>query len=121
MWPFKTKVRQRRLQVRKSIPSTRASIWKRFRQAGGIGSALLGVGFFAALVLMDNLPSDPLTYRAGQYVPQDIRAGVEFRVLSQELQNELLRNAGSTAPPVFRANTPLLEEISLALKNLPEQ
>ena len=86
-----------------------------------MGSVLLAAGLFVALLLLDVLPHDPLTYRAGQYIPQDIRARVEFRVLSQELQSELLRSAGSVTPPVFRLNATLMDEVSLALKNLPEQ
>ena len=121
MWPFKQKTRQRRLDVRKGLPSGAASKWARFREAGGIGSLLLAGVFFLALVLMDVLPAEPVGYRVGQYVPQDIRARVQFRVPSQELKEELLRKAENTTPPMFRLDTALLDEIQAALDNLPDQ
>ncbi len=121
MWPFKRKVRQRRLEVRKGIPSSLASKWKRFRQASGLGAVLLAAAFFVVLALMDALPPEPLPYRAGQYVPSDINARVAFRVLSKELQAGLQRKVENTAPPVFKLNTALIDEITGALKNLPEQ
>ena len=121
IWPFKKKLRQRRLEVRRNIPSVSASRWKCFVEAGGVGSVLLVGGLFLALVLMDASPLEPVPYRPGQYIPKDIHARVPFRILSHELQDELLRKADSTAPPIFKLNSSLIDEISIALRNLPEQ
>ncbi len=81
----------------------------------------MAAAFFVVLALMDALPPEPLPYRAGQYVPSDINARVAFRVLSKELQAGLQRKVENTAPPVFKLNTALIDEITGALKNLPEQ
>jgi len=121
MWPFKRKVHRRRLEVRKNIPSQRAPRWRRFRDAGGLGSALLGGAFFVVLVMLDLTPAEPLPYRPGQYVAEDIHARLDFSVLSPDRQRELQREAQVTTPPVFRLNTALADEVTATLKNLPDQ
>jgi len=121
MWPFKRQVPRRRLEVRKNIASQRPPRWKRFREAGGLGSTALAGAFFVALVVLDITPAEPLPYRPGQYIPQDIYARLEFSVLSPDRQRELQNEAQATMPPVFKLNTALMDEIFAMLKNLPDQ
>ena len=121
MWPFSKKISPRRLEVRKTIASGRTSVWSRLRETGGVGSVVLVTGFFVALILIDTVPADPLSYREGQYMPNDVHARVAFSVLSAERQRELQQKAEFTTPPVFRLNTALVDEILAALKNLPDQ
>jgi len=119
MWPFRKKVRQRRLEIRKSIAATGVSRWHSFRQAGGAGSVLLALAFFAGVVAMDVWPVDPFTYRTGQYVPQDVRARVSFPVRSREgFENAQSRILKTTAP-VFRLNSEVVDEILAQLRDMP--
>jgi len=78
MWPFTKKTTQRRLEVRKGIPSKTASLWRRFRQGGGVGSVMLAGVFYLCVAMLDVWPAVPLGYRAGQYVRDDVRARVDF-------------------------------------------
>ncbi len=120
MWPFKKKVKKRRLEVRKNIPP-RETLWKRFRELGGIGAILLTLLFYVGIVLMDVLPLDAMNYRQGQYVSKDIRARVAFKVPSKELKKDLKQKAEITTPPVFKFNASLADEITATLRNLTSQ
>ncbi len=120
MWPFKRKkVKQRRLEIRKAIRPTGGSLWRRFRQAGGLESVLLAAAFCAGVILMDAWPPYPRNHRVGQYLPRDVYARVPFQVLSQgELESER-RKILTTTPPTFRINEELRTEIGNALRALP--
>ena len=80
MWLFKKKVKQRRLEVRKSIPAAGPTRWQRLRADGGLVSMLLAAVFYVVALLLDICPIDPLPYRAGQYAPASISARVAFQV-----------------------------------------
>jgi len=80
MWPFKKKVKQRRLEVRRSIPAAGPTRWQRLRAGGGLVSMLLAAVFYVVALLLDICPIDPLPYRAGQYVPADLSSRVAFQV-----------------------------------------
>ncbi|MDP7163274.1 MAG: HDIG domain-containing protein [Phycisphaerae bacterium] len=121
MWPFKRKVKQRRLEVRKKISADGPSRWRRFRQSGGVVSALLVGVFYITALIMDVWPVDPRPYRLGQYVPVDILARVNFQVLPQERLEEQVRLARSAAPARFRADEAGIDEIISVLKALPRQ
>jgi len=119
MWPLKRKTRQRRLEVRKSRHSGRTGYWRRFRQAGGVGSSLLAAGFLLAALLIDLFPPDPLPYRLGQYVRHDIASRVSFAVPSPRAIREQVQKARSATPARFRADMELIDRIVAALAALP--
>ncbi len=121
MWPFRKKIPQRRLEVRKSIPSGHAGWWKRLREAGGLGGALLAVVFLIALAVMDVFPTDRVPYRRGQYISRDIHGRVAFRVLSLEGRERLRRDAENETPGVYKLDKALMDEIFKTLKRLPDQ
>ena len=77
MWPFKKKLPQRRLEVRKAKPAV-PGWWPRFRQAGGVGSSLLAVLLFAAALFLDATPLEPPGHRRGGYLDLDVYARVRF-------------------------------------------
>ena len=93
MWPFKRKVKQRRLEVRKKAQAARPFRWKRFCEAGGVASVLLAAICYVGAGAMDVWPPHPLPYRIGQYVPDDIYARVGFEVPSPERHEEMIKNA----------------------------
>ncbi|MDY6914285.1 MAG: HDIG domain-containing protein [Planctomycetota bacterium] len=119
MWPFKKKVRQRRLEVRKNIPAAELSHWQRLRQAGGVGPALLAAALYVVLVLLDVWPVDPFPYRRGQYVPREIHSRLTFKVPSDLRKAEAIQRAEGSTPATFQVNGPLLDEITGTLKALP--
>jgi len=85
MWPFKKKLKQRRLEVRKNIPAAGPAAWRRFRSAGGVVAVLLVAMFYLGVLLMDVWPLDPMLLRAGQFVPADIHARLGFHVPSEQV------------------------------------
>jgi len=87
--------------------------------AGGAGSLLLVVVFYTGVLVMDAWPPDPLPYRLGQYIPNDIYASVSFEVPSQRLLSEALDNARNTTAVTFRLNKTLVDEIIASLEALP--
>ncbi len=121
MWSFKKSPRKRRIDLHKKPASRPLAAWRRFSQAGGPVSAVLLVVFFAAMLIMDAWPMEPLTYRTGQHVPEDIRARVTFRVLSEQRLRQAQDNARRATPATFRPNEDLLDEIASKLRQLPER
>jgi len=119
MWPFRKKTKQRRLEVRKTIPSVGLSIWRRFREGGGIPSVLLVALFYLCVMVMDVWPIDPLPYRVGQYIPNDVYARVSFQVRSQKLLDEAEEKVRQSTPATFTLNTDLVKDIVKTLKELP--
>jgi len=121
MWPFKKKVKQRRMEVRKAIRQSGPRWWRSFREAGGLGSLLLVGAFYAAVLAMDAWPADPLPYRIGQYVPHDIHARVAFKDPSEKLRTELVSSIKDSTPATFALNEKLVEEILATLSAAPER
>ena len=119
MRALKKKARPRRVDARRGPPPGEATRWVRFRRAGAPGSIALALGFYLAVLLMAAWPLDPLGYRVGQYVANDITARCDFKVISPEKLSEAERDARITAPAVFRVNIALVDEIAAALKSLP--
>ncbi|MHC4562175.1 MAG: HD family phosphohydrolase [Planctomycetota bacterium] len=121
MWPFKTKIKQRRLEVRKSIQTAEVSVWAKLRASVGIVPMLLGVALLLGAVLLDAWPLDPFTYRMGQYIPSDIHARVAFSTYPTETLRKDKETARRGAPGVFRLDTALLDEILTTLRAAPDQ
>ena len=120
MWPFKRKLKQRRLEVRKGIQTAGAGWWRRFRTSVGVVPLLLTWIFFIGALLLDAWPLEPLTYRENQFIPANIYARVSFDFFPPQELAEALNQAHKSAPGVFRLNAPLLDEIVDALTAAPE-
>ncbi len=114
MWPFKKKVRQRRLEVRKHLPTRSKGWWQSFRQAGGVRSGLIVLGLLAALVALDRATGPLPPYRPGQYVPSDRLARVDF------LSKKNPEQARKFTPAVFSLDPKRLEEIQQRIEKLPD-
>ena len=117
MWPFKKRVRQRRLEVRKNIP-TQQGLWRRFVQAGGRGSAAIAFGFFAAVAALMIFPAQPHPYRLGQVLPKQY-ARVAFEVPNTVQTKEARDEADELTPRVYRFNKALQTEVQVTLNSLP--
>ena len=118
MWSFERKSKQRKREVRKPQHEGQ-SRWQRFRQAGGIGASLIGVGLFIVALLTDAWPLVPFLYRTGQYLGHDVYARVEFKVESPEETQRQRELAAKRVPAVIKLDETTLQQIVEELKNLP--
>jgi putative nucleotidyltransferase with HDIG domain len=101
MVSIRDKIRQRR-ESRRREPSSQATLWRRFRDGGGIGSLLLAGGLCLVAVAINVWPIDPLPYHhEGQYVPSDIYARVSFQVLSPKKMADEESRLKMSTPTVF--------------------
>ncbi len=121
MWWNRKTTRKRRIESRKRVPSAGPSAWRKFRETGGLGAALLASLLLIVAVLMDAWPTDPLPYRPGEYIPADIHARLDFEVPSQQLLNEQIESVKNTTPSTFQLNVQLVEEIMAKLAALPAE
>ncbi|HUS48128.1 MAG TPA: HDIG domain-containing protein [Phycisphaerae bacterium] len=118
MWVFRSKSRQRRLEVRKAVQPARPFFWRRFLDAGGVGGLLVVVCLYGVVLVMDIWPVDPLPYRAGQYLPADVRSRLTFEIPSPK--TVLPEPAEDDATPAsFRLDDGLMRRIAGELKELP--
>ncbi|MBI5723926.1 MAG: HDIG domain-containing protein [Planctomycetes bacterium] len=111
----------RRVDPRRAPATAGPSAWRSFRQAGGPGAILIVLILYAGAAFLDLWPDDPLPYRLGQYIPENIHPRVDFRVLLQERLKDARRVAEDSAAPVLALNVKLIEEVSATLSNLPER
>ena len=116
MWPFRSK--KKPSQRTAPAPSGR-DWWGRFRAAGGLGSVLLAGGFFAAALIMDVSPLEPMPYRLGGYVPHDVYARISFRVVSEERTRRERELAAERTPAVIVQDEAALGQVLAELKGLP--
>ena len=116
---FKKNRHQRRIEVRRNIPTGSSRFVRWFGRPGAIGSLAITVVFFLSAAAMDIWPLDPLPYRAGEYVPQDITARVEFKRCLEKKVAEEIRLAREKEPATFNIITNLLDDITTSIENLP--
>lgn len=101
------------------MPTAGSSPWRRFRDAGGVGSLLLALGFYLVILLMDVWPLNPLAYRENQYLTHDIYARATFNVRSSEKMSAAREDIKQRTPAIFRLNPQPVNEILSTLKSLP--
>ena len=121
MWPFRKKLGQRRLEVRRSIPRQRAPFWRRFREVGGLTGLCLGLVLLAGAAVLDVWPVDPMPYRIGQYLPADIHSRAKFRFLVGERVKDEQERAAEISPARFRLDPARVDLIAGELKKLPDR
>ncbi len=118
MWPFRKKLRHRRLDVRRNRPSE-SSAWVWLRRPGAGVSLLIAVGFFLVASSLLLWPLDSAPYSVGQYVPQDIRSRVKFSFLLEKEQAQLIDQATHARQAIFlRLDAKLLKETVTGLRGL---
>ncbi len=121
MWPFKRKIRQRRLEVRKNIPTQRGKHWRRFVKVGGPGGIALAAGLAMAASALVVFPLDRSPYRLGRHEGR-IHARVRFDFPSESLTREARGIAKSETPSTYViADKDMLPDIEKQLKSLPTE
>ncbi|MCD6365289.1 MAG: hypothetical protein J7M14_05385, partial [Planctomycetes bacterium] len=121
MWPFKQKIGQRRLEVRRGKLSAKQTMSQRLRDSGGLVTLLLALALLCGIVVMDIWPMNALALRLGQYVPRDITSRVDFSVLSLERLAARQRDIERLSPGVFVLDTALVERVVGELKKVPDR
>jgi len=121
MWPFKKKIKQRRLEVRKSIRPPEPGWWQRFAEASGVVPLSLAVIFYIGMAMLDMWPIDPMIYRRGQFIPADIYARLDFKTFPPRLLQEKRNEIERTTPGVFSLDEQFVEEITATLLSAPLQ
>ena len=121
MWPFKRKLKHRRLEVRRGIQTATGGWWERFRMSVGIVPMLLAWVLFIGAFGLDSWPLDPMTHRVGQFVPADIHARVPFEFTPDDLLREEQRRARATALTVLAWDDELVKGVVAALKAAPDR
>jgi len=81
----------------------------------------MAVLLYVAAASMDLWPVEPLSYRLGQYLPDDIRARVGFRMKIQDLVDKARLRAERGTPAVFEYDPAAVEEITSALRKMPKK
>ncbi|MBS3822236.1 MAG: hypothetical protein KGY81_10790, partial [Phycisphaerae bacterium] len=125
MWPFgKKTVRQRRLEVRKTLPAGPSWLARWFGRPGAISALVILVIFAAFVAALALWPPNPLPYREGQYVAEPIRARVSFRILDEQRLTDAQEKAASSVPATFQINstapnTTVLDEWIARLEKIP--
>ena len=101
------------------MPAGGPGLWQRICHAGGGWGIVWALLLWAGATAMDVWPVDPLHYRAGQYVPNDIRSRVTFRVYAQTRHVEQRRKAIEDVPGHYRLKEDLVKRLTDALATLP--
>ena len=120
MWPFTQKVRQRRLEVRKNIPTQRGAGWRRFVKSGGPASVAIALVFFAAASALSVWPVEDFPYRLGKVADKKF-ARVAFQARDDVETEKAREDAGNRVPVQYICNDTFLDDIETQLRNLPAQ
>lgn len=87
----------------------------------GIFATVIALLLYVAAATMDLWPAEPVGYRLGQYLPDDIHARVGFRMIMPDLVEKARRRAERSAPAVFFYDPAAVDEITSALRKLPRR
>jgi len=120
MWPFRKRIRQRRLDVRKNIPGRRGELWRRFVNGGGPLSLLIALLFYAAASALVVFPIARSSYRIGRYESRRY-SRVEFDCPSSSLTEKARQERAAKEPATYQLDESLMEEIDKRLQSLPAQ
>ena len=120
MWIFKKKIKQRRLEVRRSAPAAAPWYSRWFEKPGSVTALCFAVAFLIIASALAILPIDQFRYRRGQYISHDINSRVNFRILKKNLDTTI-REVQEQQPYFFDLNTAHLDSIISGIKQLPAQ
>lgn len=116
---FRKNLRQRRIEVRRTKPAGPGWAWRWFTRPGAAGGWGIALVFFVLASAMTIYPPEPMPYRQGQYMPTDVTARIDFRVLDTKLLADAERHARSSTPATFNLNQAFLDELTAGLEKMP--
>jgi putative nucleotidyltransferase with HDIG domain len=96
------KSRTRRSEIRKNRPEAPRIDWERCRDNGVVGSLWIAFAFFVGASAILLFRQDVITYRAGQWIPHDIVARVQFSYSDQGMLAHLKMQARDREPLIYR-------------------
>ncbi|NLF32177.1 MAG: HDIG domain-containing protein [Planctomycetes bacterium] len=120
VWPFRKRVRQRRLEVRKNIPTQRGALWRGFVQAGGPPSVAIAAGLVVVIAILLAWSDRGFPYRLGDVIGKRY-ARVAFEAPSEELTSQARDRAGRGTPSTYNFDAALAAELLARLETLPAE
>src|SRR5579871_5340585 len=100
MWTAKS--RSRRADIRKNRPEP-SRVWSRVRMSPeSQGPFWVAVIFFVCATLILMWRQEVITYRPGQWIPNDIVARVQFTYSDNDILSVMKKNARDREPLVYR-------------------
>lgn len=120
MWTQKSRSR-RAADIRKNRPEAPWLDYRRWRDQGMIGPVWVAVAFFvcAASILMWR--QEVITYRPGQWIPNDVVARVPFAYQDPQILIDMKKTARDREPLVYRAaDGDVWGDLQKTLSGLPD-
>ncbi len=118
---FKRNTSTRRLDPRRKGPVEQPLYARMLARPGAWNLWMLVGGFLLAVLLLDVWNSDTSRYRRNQYLPDDIHARVDVKILDPLKLRVAVHDARDTTSATYKINTSLLDEITATLAKAPSQ
>ena len=115
------KSNSRRAVIRDKCPDRFGSFWRDLRASGAFRSLGIAVVFCILAIGIVMLREDVVSYRPGQYVPQDILSRVDFTYRDRALLSKARQAARDSQPRVYKTNGEPWSELEKNLLELPER
>ena len=116
------KSHQRRAEIRKNRPDTRAHTWQYLKDTGGLNGIAIALGFCIVASIILQLREEVVPYRPGQWVPHDIVARVDFSYRDKEKLSTERQRARDNQPRIYAAaSTDVWAKLEKDLLALPEE
>ena len=111
----------RRQSIRESRPDKQSRVWAEMRATGAMTSISIAVMFFLVAVGILWMRDETVTYRPGQYAPNDIVARVKFSLSDKRKLNDKRNAAREAEPHVYTQTEDLLAKVEDHLLSLPSR
>jgi cyclic-di-AMP phosphodiesterase PgpH len=120
MFDSGSKSTSRRAVIREKCPDRFGGYWRDLRASGAIRSLGIAALFCALAIAIVMLREDVVSYRPGQYTPQDILSRVDFSFVDRNRLSDERQMARDSQPRVYKANREAWEVLEKNLLALPE-
>ncbi len=121
MFESAPKSNSRRSVIRDKCPERFGTFWHDLRASGAFKSLGIAVIFCILAIGIVMLREDVVSYRPGQYVPQDILSRVDFTYHDRALLGKARQDARDSQPRVYKANGEPWSELEKSLLDLPDR
>lgn len=115
------KSNSRRAVIRDKCPDRFGSYWRELHASGVFRSLGIAAIFCILAIGIVMLREDVVSYRPGQYVPQDILSRVDFTYHDRALLSKARQSARDSQPRVYKVNAEPWSELEKSLLELPNR